>query len=224
MDHISNIMSTPKESSNFKTTFKRIVVTGTAGSGKSLVCDCFKTHGLKVVDSDELARRAVAPGTDGLKLIVDYFGEKMLTAQGSLNRRIMRQTIIKNTAGRKILEQIIHPEIQRLMQLEIDALRRQGKTRVVVEIPLLFELNLQHQYDVVIVVVAPDEIKIKRLMQRDHVSAAEAQSLLNIQISDKVKAKHADYVIKNDGSKKRVIQAVERIVKATASKKREEIT
>ncbi len=217
-------MSTQKESSNFKTTFKRIVVTGSAGSGKSLVCDCFKTHGLKVVDSDELARRAVAPGTDGLKLIVDYFGEKMLTAQGSLNRRIMRQTIIKNTADRKILEQIIHPEIQRLMQLEIDALRRQGKTRVVVEIPLLFELNLQHQYDEVIVVVAPDEIKIKRLMQRDHVSAAEAQSLLNIQISDKVKSKHADYVINNDGSKKSVIQAVERIVKATASKKREEIT
>ena len=217
-------MSTPKEPSNFKTTFKRIVVTGSAGSGKSLVCDCFKTHGLKVVDSDELARRAVAPGTDGLKLIVDYFGGKMLTAQGSLNRRIMRQTIIKNTADRKILEQIIHPEIQRLMQLEIDALRRQGKTRVVVEIPLLFELNLQHQYDVVIVVVAPDEIKIKRLMQRDHVSAAEAQSLLNIQISDKVKSKHADYVINNDGSKKRVIQAVERIVKATTSKKREEIT
>lgn len=188
----------------------KIGVTGSAGSGKSTVCARLNTFGLPVVSSDQLARQAVMPGTSAYQKIVDYFGKTVLTETGLLDRKRMREIITHDTAAKKVLEGFVHPEIFSLMQTEIDDAQKNGHKGVVIEVPLLFELGMEAMFDLIILVSIISELQIKRLMERDQVTAEAASALLAIQMPEEQKIAGSDVVIVNNGSMEAMAQAVDR--------------
>jgi dephospho-CoA kinase len=188
----------------------KIAVTGGAGSGKTSVCNRLKELGLKVISSDTLARKVVAPGGAAYQKIVQHFGKKILLPDGHLNRHKLRQIIINDDASRAALERCIHPEITKLVQLNIAQAQQDGERFVLIEVPLLFELGIQDQFDIVLMISAARELRIQRLMERDNVTRNEAEDLINVQLPDDEKEKQADFIIKNNGSMDQLIRSVDR--------------
>ena len=192
-----------------RTKILRVAVTGGAGSGKTSVCNRFKELGIKVISSDAMAREAVAPNSTAYKKIVDFFGQTVLLSDATLNRKMLRRMIINDDAARLTLERIVHPEISNLMREKIACAENQGCEIVVVEVPLLFELNIQEQFDWIILVSAGHELRVKRLMARDNISRDEAENLIHVQMPDKDKIGRADFVLSNEGSTARLMEAVD---------------
>ncbi|MBU0987585.1 MAG: dephospho-CoA kinase [Proteobacteria bacterium] len=182
----------------------KIGVTGGAGSGKTCVCNRIKELGLNIISADDLAKKAVAPGAEAYKNIVGYFGQKILNSDGTLNRLKLRRIIIKDETARSALECFIHPQITMLMEQEIVQAEQRGERFVLIEVPLLFELGIQDRFDRVVLVSAPHELRVQRLMERDGVSRIEAKALLDVQLPDAQKIEQADYVIKNNGSREQL--------------------
>jgi len=189
----------------------KVAVTGGAGSGKSFVCNRLKELGIKIISSDSLAREAVPPGSTAHKKILHYFGEKVLLSDGTLNRQMLRRIIVNDSAARRSLERFIHPEISKLMQRKMAQAEQHGDRVVVVEVPLLFELGMEEQFDLVVVVSADRKLRVKRLMERDNVSRDQAEELLNVQMPDQEKVERAGFVLSNDGSREQLIKSVDRL-------------
>jgi len=187
----------------------KVAVTGGAGSGKTTVCNRLKELGVKVISSDVLAKEAVAQGSLAHEKIVNYFGKKVLLSDGNLNRQELRSIIINDDVARLALERFIHPEISRLMHLRIAQAEQDGDPILLVEVPLLFELGMAEQFDVVIVVSADNELRVKRLMDRDNVSRDEAEDLINVQMPQAEKVERAEFVLANDRSKDELIRSVD---------------
>lgn len=187
----------------------KVAVTGGAGSGKTTVCNRLKELGVKVISSDALAKEAVAQGSLAHEKIVNYFGKKVLLSDGNLNRQELRSIIINDDVARLALERFIHPEISRLMHLRIAQAEQDGDPVLLVEVPLLFELGMAEQFDVVIVVSADHELRVKRLMNRDNVSRDEAEDLINVQMPQAEKVERAEFVLANDCSKDQLIRSVD---------------
>ena len=196
----------------------KIAVTGSAGSGKTFVCDRFRELGLKVISSDSLAREAVAPDTAAYEMIVDSFGKQILRKDGTLNRRMLRRMMITDDDTRKILEQCIHPEIKRLMHLKMAEAEKARVSVVIIEVPLLFEFGMESRFDAIIVVTSDRELQIRRLMHRDTVSRREAKALLSVQIPDEEKIERSEFVINNSGPPAEMIRSVEHIYKKICQK------
>ena len=190
-------------------THLNVAVTGGAGSGKSSVCSRFKELGAWVISADELARKVVLPGSSGFEKIVKRFGKAVLQPDGVLNRRKMREIMLTDDTARKDLEQLIHPEILTRMNTEIQKAVKAAHRIIIVEVPLLFELKMADEFDHVIMVSTDTNIKVKRLMDRDRVSEADARALVTVQMSDKLKEKQSDDVIQNNKSLKDLMTAVD---------------
>jgi dephospho-CoA kinase len=188
----------------------KVAVTGGAGSGKSSVCNRLKELGITIISSDALAREAVAPGSTAHKKILNYFGEKIVLSDGKLNRQMLRRIIVNDGAARRSLEQFIHPEITKLMQRKMAQAEKNGDRVVAVEIPLLFELGIEKQFDIVVIVSADPKLRVKRLMDRDNVFREDAEELLNVQMPDQEKVKRGGFVLSNNGSAKQLISSVDR--------------
>lgn len=187
----------------------KVAVTGSAGSGKSSVCERLKQLGVPVVSSDELAREAVAPGTAALKQIVKYFGSEALNEDGTLNRQRIRQIVVRDAGARKKLEAFVHPEIVKRIHAYVAAAEKEKCSAIIVEVPLLFELALDEQFDAVLLVLAGRRQQVERLVRRDHVTRDEAEALLNLQMPDEDKVEKSDYVIHNDGTLEKMRNAVD---------------
>jgi dephospho-CoA kinase len=187
----------------------KIAVTGGAGSGKTFVCSRLKALGLEVISADDMAKAAVVPGSAALQKIAGHFGEKILLPDGSLNRKMLRQIITDDKAARNTLESILHREISTLISENVNRLEKAGHPMVVIEIPLLFELELQNRFDWVIMVSASQELRIRRLMERDRITRDSAEKLINVQMPDREKIERADYVVHNEGSKEDLAKSVD---------------
>ncbi len=190
----------------------KVAVTGGAGSGKTVVCDCLKRLGAHVISLDELAREEVKPDSPVLEAILNPFGRSILKADGSLDRSKLRGIITKDAQERKVVERLTHPEILRLFEERVAAIEsRHEDAIVVVEVPLLIELGMQDQFDVVILVEAGSDQQKGRLMARDSSSAEEAQALMGIQMAAEEKRPYADYIVKNRGLLEELEAAVREI-------------
>jgi len=189
----------------------KIAVTGGAGSGKSFVCNRLKELGITIISSDALAREAVAPGAAAHEKILNYFGEKVVLSDGKLNRQMLRRIIVNDDTARRSLERFIHPEISKLMQQKMAQAEQNGGRVVAVEVPLLFELGMEKQFDLIVIVSADPKLRVKRLMDRDKVSREDAEELLNVQMPDQEKVKRGGFVLSNNGSTEQLISAVNRL-------------
>jgi dephospho-CoA kinase len=151
-----------------------------------------------VIDADDLAREAVRVGTPALAAIVERWGKRVLNPDGSLNRAMVRSIVFANDDARKHLNAIVHPEVKRLRDVAIAQARARGDAVVVAVIPLLYEVGLENDFDRIIVVDAPDELRLSRLVQRRAMDVTEAQRIMAAQIPANEKRHRADFVIEND--------------------------
>lgn len=189
----------------------RLGVTGGLGSGKSSVARLFGELGAPVIDADQVAREVVAPGTPGLSAVIEAFGRDYLAPDGTLDRRRLGQLVFADPAARRRLEAIIHPEVIRAMRSRAEALERAGSRVVVLEVPLLFEAGLAGEVDKVVVVDAPEEERLARVVTRDGLSPEEARERLAAQLPLAEKVRWADYVIDNAGPWEKTRLQVERL-------------
>ena len=198
-----------------------IALTGNIASGKSEVARIFADLGATVIDADELARDAVRPDSPALAAIVSRWGNRVLSPDGSLNRAALRSIVFSSDSERAALNAIVHPEVKRLRNQLVAEARGRGDTIVVSAIPLLFEVGMEKEFDRVILVDAPDDVRLSRLVHRRGLSTAEAQRMMAAQMPASAKRPRADIVIENHHDLKALRRAVERVwhdLSAEASK------
>lgn len=185
-----------------------IGLTGGIASGKTTVANLFAARGVPHVDADVSARAVVAPGSPGLAAVVEAFGPTVLTAEGTLDRRALRQRVFTDPAERKRLESILHPLIGQHLRDSLAALR--GPYALLVA-PLLLEGQLSRTVDRVLVVDVPEEVQIRRVMLRDGSSREEAEAILRAQMQRAERLARADDVITNDGDLQALAHQVEKL-------------
>ena len=172
----------------------RVALTGGIASGKSTVAELFAALGVPVIDTDVIARQVVEPGQPALAQVVAAFGEGVLDASGGLDRRRMRERIFADPGARHRLEAILHPVIRAEMARQ--SLAAAGPYQVLV-IPLLTEGGRRDHVDRVLLVDAPEELQVRRLVTRDGVTHEQAQASLNAQAARAERLALADDVIQN---------------------------
>ncbi len=178
----------------------RVALTGNIASGKSTVAEVWRRLGARVIDADVLARRVVEPGTPGLAAIVRGFGPEVLDALGRLDRAALRRMVFSDAGARRRLEAIVHPAVAEARVEEEAALARAGVPLAVEDIPLLFEIGAQEDFDVVVLVDAPEAVRLKRLVRERGLSEDEARRLIAAQMPAAAKRARADILIDNDGA------------------------
>jgi dephospho-CoA kinase len=189
-------------------------LTGNIGSGKSAVARLISARGIPVIDSDLLAREAVEPGSPALSQIVAKWGRTMLTPDGSLDRVALRRVVFANAEDRVALDAIVHPEVGRRREALLAAARARGERIVVSDIPLLFEAGLAPSVDVVILVDAPEETRLARLVRHRALPPDDARAMIAAQMPAARKRPHADFVIDNDGSPTALAARVDEVWRA----------
>jgi len=174
----------------------RVGLTGSIGVGKSFVASVFEELGAHVLDADQTAREVVMPGRPGLKAITDAFGEEILNADGTLNRKQLGALVFADEAKRQQLNALLHPFIiarQDEILKEWEAKDPDGIG--IVDAALMIESGGYRRFDKLIVVHCRPEVQLERLMLRDKLSLDEAQRRIDSQMPQEEKQKFADYLI-----------------------------
>ncbi|HHE1297599.1 TPA: dephospho-CoA kinase [Staphylococcus aureus] len=190
---------------------KVIGLTGGIASGKSTVSELLSVFGFKVVDADKAAREAVKKGSKGLAQVREVFGDEAIDENGEMNRRYMGDLVFNHPEKRLELNAIIHPIVRDIMEEEKQEYLKQGYN-VIMDIPLLFENELENTVDEVWVVYTSESIQMDRLMQRNNLSLEYAKARVYSQISIDKKSRMADHVIDNLGDKLELKQNLERLL------------
>jgi dephospho-CoA kinase len=187
----------------------RIGLTGGIASGKSTVSQRFVELGVPVIDADVAARAVVLPGTPGLEQILQRFGEGILTANGELDRRALRELIFNDPASRRDLDAILHPLIR--AHMESQAAAALGPY-LVMAIPLLVEGgSSRERIDRVLVVDVDEDKQLERVQARDGISMQQSRAILGSQASRAARLAAADDVLLNAGTVAELRQAVDRL-------------
>jgi dephospho-CoA kinase len=187
-----------------------VAVTGGVASGKTTVTRLFEALGVPVVDADEAAREVVAPGSEGLRAVVEAFGADCLADDGSLDRARMRGKVFADPAARRRLEAILHPRIRAHMRQAIETLAQTEPPPpyIIAAIPLLTEVGAYPWLSRVLVVDAPEHLQMARVMARDGIDESMARGMIAAQASREARLALADDVIVNDGDRQALVEAV----------------
>ena len=189
-------------------------LTGGIASGKSTVGRRFARRGVPVVDADELAREVVAPGSDGLRAIVEAFGQGVLKDDGALDRAALGALVFSAPEKRRVLEAITHPLIARAGQAKMMTLAAEGHGLACYEAALLVEAGTADMFRPLVVVAAPESVQIARTTARDSVDEATAAARVRAQKPLHEKVAVADHVITNNGSIDELVAAADRTLDA----------
>ncbi len=179
---------------------KWIGLTGGIATGKSTVANMLRQAGHTVIDADAVAHEALVASSPVLPQIISAFGQDLLDKQGNVQRPLLGQKIFKNKSQRLLLEAITHPFVrERVAKLRAEAEARGDKVAFY-DVPLLYEKNMQEDFDRVVVVTCNADLQLSRLMTRNSLSQTEAQERLAAQWPMVEKEKRADILIHNNGS------------------------
>lgn len=196
-----------------------IGLTGGIGTGKSTVSELFRSKGVPVADADQIAHQLVQPGKPGLKAVLQLFGNKVLKSDGSLDRKKLGQLVFQDKKALLQLEAILHPLVKEQVQKLRDDFAKQGHIFAVYDVPLLFEKNLQDQFDKIVLVYADPQVQFERILKRDHLSKDEINKRLNAQIPQDEKKQKADFVIDNSKSRDDLAKNFEKVYQVLQSGK-----
>ena len=175
-------------------------LTGGIASGKSTVSHYFLEKNIPVVDADLIAKEVVEPRTPGLAKIISHFGSSILTATGELDRKKLGVIIFNNEEERVELNNILHGEIERRVDQLLSDLKQEDHPLIIMDIPLLYEVDYQYKCDEVMTVFVSQKTQINRLMIRNSLSNEQAMDRINSQMPLIDKALLSDVIIDNEGS------------------------
>ena len=177
-----------------------IGLTGNVASGKSTVARAWADAGIPVVSADELARLVILPGSEALELIARTFGEHLVLPDSSLDRAALREIVFHDDEARRRLEAIMHPRIEAARLEWFREREAEGDALVVAEIPLLFEIGGEDDYDRVVVVDAPPDVRLRRMIEDRGLDETVARRIQKAQLDPALKRERADVVIANHAS------------------------
>lgn len=176
----------------------KIGLTGGIGSGKSSATEFFEKLGTPVIDADVIAHQLTLPGTDTLLEISSQLGHQFITAQGELNRKKVAQFVFDHPDKKAVLENILHPRVRQSIIHELQKFAL--SPYVILAVPLLLETDFTELVDRILVIDAPEEIRIKRVISRDGRSANDIKAIISHQIDRKTRMEKADDVLDNSGA------------------------
>lgn len=175
----------------------KVGLTGGIGSGKSAAARLFASLGTPVIDADEIARQLVEPGSTALDEIVRLFGENCLDEEGRLNRSALAQIVFNDAPMRAQLDAILHPRVRERIEHDLQACGRHPY--VIIVVPLLLEANQTDLVDRILVLLAPEEIRLQRVIDRDARPPQQIRAIMQSQTPDAVRQQAADDIIRNTG-------------------------
>ncbi len=191
---------------------KVVGLTGGIASGKSTVGAMFKGLGAHLIDADELARKAVAPGSEGYREVVKAFGSQYLLPSGELNRRALGRLVFQDPQAKRRLEAIVHPRVWEERGRILREIEKMNPEAVVfLDIPLLIEGRLTEGLYAVVLVHVPQHLQMLRLVRRDGLTPQEATMRMRNQMPLDEKLFYADFVIDNSGSLEETRRQVEEV-------------
>ena len=192
-----------------------IAITGGIGSGKSTVRRMFEELGAFGIDADELARQVVQPGSEGARLLREAFGSQFFDSEGRLDRRQMAAKVFDDPQARLKIEALLHPLIRAAeRKLLKDIQHEKPEAVVAVEIPLLAEGGRSKEYNSVVLVTAPEEIRISRLVESGKYSSDEAVARIASQAEDRDRENVATWTVDNGGELDQTARQVRKIYEA----------
>jgi len=174
----------------------KIGLTGGIGSGKSTACEIFSGLGVPVIDADAIAHKVVKPGMPALQSIIDEFGVNIMTKDGCLNSKKLRDRIFINETDRKKLESILHPIIYEKISHEAENI---NSSYCIISIPLLLETGASDIIDRILIIDVPKELQLSRASVRDNASLNDIEGIIQAQISRDDRLAAADDIINNEG-------------------------
>ncbi|RLP69711.1 dephospho-CoA kinase [Mycetocola reblochoni] len=189
-----------------------IGLTGGIAAGKSTVARRLATLGAVVIDADVVAREVVEPGTDALSRIREHFGPAVLAADGSLDRAALGAIVFSDDDARAELNAIVHPAVRRRTAELITAATGSDPDAVVVyDVPLLVEAAVPHEFDLVVVVEASAEARVRRLVENRGLSREQAQARVAAQASDAERRAVADVVLNTEGTEAQTLAQTDQL-------------
>ncbi|MCO6431724.1 MAG: dephospho-CoA kinase [Deltaproteobacteria bacterium] len=177
-------------------------LTGSIGSGKSAVAERLRALGAGIIDADVLSRQVMSPDGSAYEAIITAFGKDILKSSGEIDRKKLGQIVFSNSELRQRLEKIVHPKVRLLFEKRLAELKNAHPPAIIIYVvPLLFEsANKYPELSPTILVTAPDNVCIERVMRRDGCTRQLAERKLAAQMPADKKAALSDIVIVNDGS------------------------
>ncbi len=183
-------------------------MTGGLGTGKSTVSKILaSTLQTDLIDTDQLCRLQMYPGAEGYKEFTRVFGHEFLQDDGNIDRILLRQAVFEEREVRIKLENILHPLVRRRVSSLSYSCALRGEI-LVVEVPLLYEVGWQDDFDACVVVYVPENLCIQRVMARDGLTDEEIQQILNAQIPIKKKLDSAHFIVDNSGTFVSTVQQI----------------
>ena len=186
-------------------------ITGRSGCGKSTVTECFVSRGIPTADADALSREILQPGSPVLDRLAARFGADILE-NGVLNRRLLADRAFASARGKADLDAITHPAIVAGIQAARDAARRAGSPLFVIDGAVLVGSVIDGQWDRLVVVTAPYETSVERIVQRDGIRPEMARRRLDAQLPESRLTARADVVLCNDGTRDQLRRQAEALV------------
>ncbi len=187
-------------------------LTGGIATGKSTVTAMLRERGIPVIDADQIAREVVEAGKPAYEAIVRHFGREILLSDGQIDRKKLGEVVFSDEAERQKLNAIVHPEVRRVMRKEAEAAEAGGAEIVFMDIPLLFESKLQYMVEKIVVVYAPPDMQLARMMERDELEEEQATKRLRAQFPIDQKKTEADFLIDNSTSREETERQVEKLL------------
>ena len=193
---------------------KRILVglTGQTGAGKTSVSDYLRKKGYPVINADAVAREVVAKGSQCLLDLVLAFGVDILQVDGTLNRRKLGDMVFTDHSKRKTLNRITFPYIQEEIFARVEELQQQGTSILFLDAPTLFESGTHKRCDRIVSVIAPPDIRLDRILRRDHITAEQGTARMGAQHPDGFYTSRSHHVIVNDGGLPELFAQVDQVL------------
>ncbi|MCK4578650.1 MAG: dephospho-CoA kinase [Candidatus Marinimicrobia bacterium] len=178
----------------------RIGITGGLGSGKSVVADFFRAQGSRVFDADSEAKLILLRSAPVQQAVIDHFGDHILNEVGELDFRLLAQCAFATEKQQRYLNNIIHPEVAAAAELAMIAAQGEGVAMFVLDAALLFEAQLEEYLDFTIAVIADEELRVKRALERGNLTEKDIRKRIRLQLTDDIKQAKADFIIDNNGT------------------------
>jgi dephospho-CoA kinase len=189
----------------------KIGLTGGIGCGKSTVARIFEQFKTPVIDADEIAHQLVAIGQPALAQIKQEFGTGVFNPDGSLNRKKLSELVFSDTEQKQKLESILHPLVYESIQAELKQLSKLNKPYCIICIPLIFETNMTHLVDRILVIDCSVETQIERVRKRDNMTIERIQSIIDSQVSRAYRKSQANDLIDTSETDDRLAEVVKKL-------------
>ncbi len=191
---------------------KVIGLTGGIGTGKSTVSEYLASKGFEIIDADLIARQIVQPGSPLLDKIGSTFGSRFILPDGALDRKALGAYVFQDGSRKKQLDDIMMGSIVSNIRERI----QNAQSSVIVDAPLLFEAGLDADVELVWLVDASDEVRIRRVCARDNISVGQVKDRISSQMPQSEKAARSDEIIDNSGSEEELYRQIDRLIKKYA--------